>query len=66
MVFYNTISQWAQALSTNRNVTIYLVSLDVKEITEAINLMSTHADDFQEEYDKMCITDLANLFTNSF
>jgi hypothetical protein len=55
----NTISQWTQALSTNGNVTISLVPLAVKKIMEAIDLMSTHADDFRKESDKVFITGLA-------
>jgi hypothetical protein len=54
----NTVTQWTQVLSSNGNVTISLVSLAVKMITEAIDLMSTHADDFRKESDKIFITGL--------
>jgi len=47
----NIISQWTQALSANGNVTIFLVPLAAKEIMEAIDLMSTPADDFRKESD---------------
>ena len=59
----NTISQWTPSLSTNGNVTISLVPLAAKKITEAIDLMSTHADDFRKESDKMFITGLCQIFS---
>jgi hypothetical protein len=52
----STVSQWAQALSTNENDTIFRVQLAVKKISESILSILIHADDFRNESDKIFIT----------
>ena len=52
----NTISRWTLPISTKGNVTISLMPFALKKITDAINLMLTHANDFRKESDMMIIT----------